>query len=549
MPEVVFREAVTASELEQVHRLNHQVFADEVRQHASQASGILIDKFHPRNRYFVGVRDQQVVAMVSAHAGPEFSVTRRLPDPALLQQLPRPLEVRLLAVASGQRSGPLLAGVLWQVFDFARHAGYSHLLISAIATRLPMYRKLGFRPLGPAVSDGDACFLPMVMSLADQMRGNRPRVERHQRRWRTRHRETQPISLLPGPVEIAPQIEAAFQRPPVSHRCAAFVQQFEQVRIRLAGLMADLPVAVFPGAGTLANDLVAANLKAIFAEEQGLILTNGEFGERITRQAAAAGLIFEELSFKWGSPWHLSSLDQALARRPAWVWAVHLETSTGVLNPIDLLLQRAAAAGVGIALDCVSSLGAVPIVDPTGGLLMASGVSGKSLGSYAGLAFVALSDAGRKKLAGKLLPSSFDLLRMLDARSPVSTVPSPLLAALACALDRSYPTSCDASAHFRRSAELGPLVRRGLRSLGIEPLSPEAHAAPTITTFTPPHPAFVSDCLRLGFQIAHESGYLLDRGWCQIATMGHVDDASLSRLFEGLGQSSQPHEAALAAAL
>ena len=536
MRDVVFREAITAAELEQVHRLNHQVFAEEVGQHAEQASGILVDKFHARNRYFVAVRSQQVVAMVSAHAGPCFSVTSRLPDSSLLQQFDRPVEVRLLAVAPGERSGTLLAGVLWQVFDFACKAGFSHLLISAIDTRQAMYRKLGFRALGPAVAEGEVRFMPMFMSLAEQMRGKRCLVDRHQRRWRARERAMQPINLLPGPVQIAPQVEAAFHIPPISHRCEAFISLFGHARERLSCLMAGLPVAVFPGAGTLANDVVAANLKAIFGNRRGLVLSNGEFGDRIALQAAAAHLDFEQLSFRWGSSWHMPDLRQALDRRPAWVWAVHLETSTGVLNPLDLLLSLAPQAGASVAVDCVSSLGAVPLGDPTGSLLMASGVSGKSLGSYAGLAFVALSDAAKRSLRDSRLPACFNVLRMLESVGPVSTVSSPLLGALASALDRSYSSASATSAHFARAAALGGLVRQGLRSLGIHTVASEDHAAPNITTFNLPGPDFVEDCLRSGFQIAHESSYLIRRGWAQIATMGDVESTSVANLFDRLRQ-------------
>jgi hypothetical protein len=43
--------------------------------------------------------------------------------------------------------------------------GYSHLLISAISTRQAMYQKMGFHALGPAVPEGKASFVPMLMTL------------------------------------------------------------------------------------------------------------------------------------------------------------------------------------------------------------------------------------------------------------------------------------------------------------------------------------------------------------------------------------------------
>ena len=179
-----------------------------------------------------------------------------------------------------------------------------------------------------------------------------------------------------------------------------------------------MEVTLFPGAGTLANDAVAANLKAIFGDRQGLILSNGEFGNGSRTRRSTAGLGFRQLKFSWGAPWTLAAIEDALDRRPAWIWAVHLETSTGVLNDMESLLSLAADAKSAVALDCVSSLGATPIVDEAESLLLASGVSGKSLGSYAGLGFVYLSSECRRLLANKVLCPSFDLLRMHQTCGP-----------------------------------------------------------------------------------------------------------------------------------
>lgn len=45
--------------------------------------------------------------------------------------------------------------------------------------------------------------------------------------------------------------------------------------------------------------------------------------------------------------------NRGLAR---WIWAVHLETSTGMLNDVPGLARLAREAGVQLCLDCVSSL-------------------------------------------------------------------------------------------------------------------------------------------------------------------------------------------------
>jgi aspartate aminotransferase-like enzyme/N-acyl-L-homoserine lactone synthetase len=548
MPKIRFKEAASEEEFEQIHALNHRIFAEEIAQHDPHASGFLVDRFHAQNKYFIAVQDDAVIGMISGHGGPDFSVTKRLPDPEVLEELECPLEVRLLAIDRGERSGMVLAGLLWQVYEYAASSGFSHLLISGIMEREPMYRKIGFRPLGPAMPDGAASFIPMVMAVGGQTAEELDRIGLHARYWQRsaesaekrmrRGRLREPMSLMPGPVNIDARVARAWASAPVSHRSDAFTDQYEEVRLGLNRLVdgMGLEVTLFPGAGTLANDAVAANLKAIFGDAEGLVLSNGEFGERIAKQASKAGLRFLDMRFEWGQPWQVAAVEGALEHRPAWIWAVHLETSTGVLNEVAGLLKLAEAAGSAVALDCVSSLGAAPISDTTGRLLLASGVSGKSLGSYAGLGFVYLNDECRERLRGRELCPSFDLLRMHEMRGPMTTVPSPLLGALATALEIGYGCRDAVDMRFEAYFALGERVRCGLRAAGIDPLAAEDVAAPNISTFVLPDAAFAETCLEAGYQIAHDSQYLKQRGWGQIATMGDVTAARLEGLFEELAQ-------------
>jgi aspartate aminotransferase-like enzyme len=534
MGRLLFKEAESPPELQQVHALNHRVFAEEIAQHQTNPSGLLVDHLHTQNRYFVAVRDGIVVGMISANAGPEFSVAKRLRDVSVIRDLAHPVEVRLLAIDAQERNHTILAGLLWQAYTFSLSNGFSHLLISAIAERESMYRKLGFHPLGPAVPEGSASFVPMVMPITDQRRINCRQIHLHQRHWDRAIKRSNPMSLMPGPVCIHPRVIAAFASSPVSHRSPAFIDCYERVKSLLNGLLAGAEAVLFPGAGTLANDAVAANLKAIFGDTRGLVIGNGEFGERIANQSRRAGLIFRDLHFSWGTPWSLAAIKNALDQKPAWIWAVQLETSTGVLNDTEILLKLAREAKCAVALDCVSSVGATTIASEVEPLFLASGVSGKSLGAYAGLAFVHLSDECRYRLSKKTLCPSFDLLRMHQTRGPLSTVLSSSLFALARSLEDDYGSPEAVARRFQEYFRLGERTRSQMRSLGLEPLASDAIAAPNITTFALPDPSFPKECLDAGFQIAYESPYLQSRRWGQIATMGNVTLTSLEPLFEAL---------------
>jgi aspartate aminotransferase-like enzyme len=248
-----------------------------------------------------------------------------------------------------------------------------------------------------------------------------------------------------------------------------------------------------------------------------LVLVNGEFGARLARQARGWGLDARALEFEWGRPWELNQVEDSLdgAR---WIWAVHLETSTGMLNDIYGLADIADAHGANLCLDCVSSLGSVDL--DLRRVWLASGVSGKSLGSYAGVAMVFAQKGALRK---RTVPACLDVYEAARETGPRFTFPSPSLAALERALDmkRSY-------------AELGCAVRRRLRAMGWQPLVEDSLAAPVVTTFREPAPRFLDSCRAIGFEIAGDSGYLRERGWVQIATMGAVTEAHIHRLFDGL---------------
>jgi aspartate aminotransferase-like enzyme/predicted N-acetyltransferase YhbS len=546
---LIFKKAETAAEFDQIHRLNYRTFAEEIQQYAADGTGVLVDRFHDRNVYYIAVENGRVLGMVAANDRPPFSVEKRLPDSTGLEALGGPLlEIRLLAVEPDSRHSMILGCLLWELYRYASQRGYSHAVISGITRNLEMYRRIGFQELGPAVGSGEASFVPMALSLQnppeDLARRTRAFLAREARQAR-RVRTTEPplINLMPGPVEISAEVRQAFARPPVSHRSLEFADAYERTRETLGHLSGGMNVAVMVGSGTTANDCVAMHLRAAFQDAPGLVLVNGEFGERLVGQASRAGLRFRALRWRWGSPWDLDEINDAVAdamsEPVAWIWGVHLETSTGVLNRVpelvSLVSSVASSRGARVALDCVSSLGAVPL--PEQGVWMSTGVSGKSLGAYAGLAFVFASPQALDQTSAASFPASMDVAAAAAQSGPQFTVASPLLFALETAV-APYASAETARERWAHQQNLGRSVRSQLRRLGIQPLAAETDAAPCVTTFPVAGDSLIEKCRRAGFELGSESGYLLKRRWAQIATMGAVDCADLDRLFASLRQES-----------
>lgn len=161
-------EEATPEEFPAIHRLNHQIFVDEVGQHEPTGTGLLIDHFHEKNTYFIAKAGDVLVGMISASDEPPFSVASKLTDYSALTVLGSGLlEVRLLAIHPDHRKGLVLAGLLYAVLKHAYSGGYSHVIISGVQKHLQMYERLGFRAIGPAVIRGKAAFTPMALCIRD----------------------------------------------------------------------------------------------------------------------------------------------------------------------------------------------------------------------------------------------------------------------------------------------------------------------------------------------------------------------------------------------
>jgi aspartate aminotransferase-like enzyme len=338
-------------------------------------------------------------------------------------------------------------------------------------------------------------------------------------------------------VTIHPSVRAAFLEAPVSHRAEDFVREFQQIRQRLCRLVNAGHVQMLLGSGTLANDAVAAQLSLRGAH--GVVLSNGEFGERLVTHARRFGLSFDTLSVGWGEPLPYAKLRRWLAERSAarWVWAVHCETSTGVLNDLALLREISRERGVHLCLDCISSIGTVPV--DLAGVYLATGVSGKGLGSYPGLSMVFHS---HEIEPSPDLPCYLDLGTYARHEGPPFTTSSNLVYALGRSLSRvasangRRPAAPEALFEAKRS--LARWLRPELQARGLQILAPAEISSPAVMTVVLPRTV---DSVRTGEQLEREgilvhfrSEYLVCRNWIQVCLMGDHTRSTLAPLLDRL---------------
>jgi aspartate aminotransferase-like enzyme/GNAT superfamily N-acetyltransferase len=503
-PPLVYKIATEPREFEQIHALNYRTFVEEIPQHRANAAGRLVDRFHAENTYVICRSGDELAGMVALRGKRPFSLDEKLEHlDAYLPPGRKVCEIRLLAVESRYRKTGVFSGLVLRLVQLARASGYDLALISGTVRQLKLYRHLGFEPFGPPVGTAQAQYQPMMLTL-ERFR------DRAARLLADRARGPEGVSLLPGPVHVTPGVQEQLAAEPVSHRAEAFTRCLADVRRRLCELTSAAHAAVLLGSGTLANDVVAAQLSQYGAK--GLVLSNGEFGERLIDHATRARLDFDVYRCGWAKPFDLGTVARRLEARPRWLWFVHCETSTGMLNDLGAIAALCRASGTELCVDAISSVGtvAVDLSDAT----FATAVSGKGLRSYPGLAIVFHRQA---PAASAACPRYLDLRLYCGDEVPF-THSSNLVSALAAALRDIGPDWYDALARDSRR------LRRQLEEAGLECLVSAEHASPAVLTLALGDGVSSVEVARrmaaAGYAVAYNSRYLRQRNWIQLALMG-----------------------------
>jgi aspartate aminotransferase-like enzyme len=510
-------------EFELVHRLNYKTFVEEIPQHKPDPNQRLVDKFHSENTYIIAMDGNTLAGMIAFRSNRPFSLDHKVAN--LDSYLPpgrRVCEVRLLAVERAYRTGWAFRGLAEFLAQYGLAQGYDLAVISGTTRQLKLYQHLGFKPFGPLVGEAGAQFQPMYLTLEAFLEQASAVLQNND------GSQVRTVSFLPGPVSITLPVQNALAQPPISHRSDHFLLNFQITQQLLRKMTGAREVEILLGSGTLANDVVAGQWK--LEPKPGLILSNGEFGERLMNHAQRMGLSFEAHQKAWGESYDLKGVRKQLEanRNLGWMWAVHCETSTGILNDIAGLKKLCAEFGLKLGLDCISTLGVLPV--NLEGVHLASGVSGKGLASFPGLSMVFHNY--KAVPAPDRLPRYLDLGYCAACEGIPFTHSSNLLGALLAALRRNN------SKRYAELVETAGWLRAQLLDAGFQLLAPAAAASPAVFTIVLPrhiHSRVVAKRMqKAGYLLSYGSEYLLRRNWIQICLMGEYSRDDLMGLLAAM---------------
>ena len=210
------------------------------------------------------------------------------------------------------------------------------------------------------------------------------------------------ILMGPGPSDVSPRVLAALARPTIGHLDPAFQNLMEEIKAGLSRLFnaPDHACVPLPAPGTAGMEAAIMNL--LEPGDHAVIAVNGAFGGRMADMADRAGATVTKVEFEWGQPVDPAKIEDALKTGPAKVLAfVHAETSTGVRSDAATLCALATKHGALSVVDCVTSLGGIPVdVAAWGADVVYSGTQ-KCLSAPPGLSPIALSKGAQAAISGR----------------------------------------------------------------------------------------------------------------------------------------------------
>ena len=347
--------------------------------------------------------------------------------------------------------------------------------------------------------------------------------------------------MTPGPTPVPPQVLAAMALPIVHHRSPDFRPTYRQVLDRLKDVYrTQTEVLLYTASGTAGLESVVANLTS--PGDRVVAVSAGYFGERWADIARAYGCEVEHIAYEWGETPSADDLASRLAELGGAnvVLVTQSETSTGVVCDVRAFAAAAKEAGTLIAVDAISSLGAIPCETDEWGLDSVVSGSQKALMSPPGLMTVSVSDAAWKAREGAAAPRFYldwERTRVaqesLDAAfTPAVSIVMGLNVALGLILERGL------EAAFDEHVRLGRACREGVKAMGLELFSPDDDSSAVVTTVRVPESIDGAQLLldlrdRFGITLAPGQGPLKGKVF-RVGHLGYYDVFDITTALAGI---------------
>ena len=341
------------------------------------------------------------------------------------------------------------------------------------------------------------------------------------------------LLLGPGPSNAHPRVLAAMGQPLLGHLDPAFLDIVEEVKERLRRLFGSENAMTLPLSATGSAGMEACFVNLLEPGDSVVVGVNGVFGGRMCEVAHRAGANVHRVEAEWGTALDEDAMCEAIERHgPRVVAFVHAETSTGVCQPVETIARAARDAGAFVLLDCVTSLGGLPLAIDAWGIDAVYSGTQKCLSCPPGLSPVSFSERAVERVASRHSPVQswyldVSLLAGYYGSERVYHHTAPISAIYALAEGLRIVEEEGMAAREKRHREASARLLDGLSHLGFSALVDERHRLPQLNTVTLPdavleegEAALRSRLLRnYGIEVGGGLGALAGKIW-RIGLMG-----------------------------
>ncbi|UCG89273.1 MAG: alanine--glyoxylate aminotransferase family protein [Gemmatimonadota bacterium] len=353
----------------------------------------------------------------------------------------------------------------------------------------------------------------------------------------------------PGPSNPDPAVLRAMSQNMVGHLDPYFLEVMDRTMEMLRAVFRTTNHHTIPMSGTGTSGLEMIMLNLIEPGDDVVVAVIGYFGQRLAEMATRAGARVRVLEAPFGEIVEPERFAEELRNRPAKLVAlVHAETSTGAEQPITEVAALARDHGALVAVDCVTSLGGMPVEVDAWGVDAAGSCSQKCLGAPPGLGPVtfgprAIEAVGKRRSKPSTWYMDLGLLfkywgetgadkqRAFHHTAPVSSI-FAFHEALRLVLAEGLES------RWQRHRDAHKALVDGLQKLGLTLFTPEHHRLPMLNVINIPDG--VDDArvrgalLERGIEIAGGFGPLQGKTW-RVGLMGmNADPAKIQRLIGAL---------------
>ncbi|MCP4297105.1 MAG: 2-aminoethylphosphonate--pyruvate transaminase, partial [Proteobacteria bacterium] len=260
------------------------------------------------------------------------------------------------------------------------------------------------------------------------------------------------------------------------------VQKIRRELLDLAGVDEAYTATLMQGSGTASVESVIGSV----IPEKGklLVLTNGEYGNRIGRIAQYLGIPIVTIDSGELQPVDCNRMEEALRadKEITHVAVVHCETTTGMLNPVEPVGEITKKYEKVFILDAMSSFGGIPLNMESLNVDYLVSSANKCIQGVPGFGFIISRKEELKRTAGWARSLSLDLYDQWECMEKNNgkwrfTSPTHVVRAFSKAMEELEEEGGVEKRYQRYSNNQKKLVQ-GMRSLGFNCLLDDALHSP-----------------------------------------------------------------------